>query len=329
MHESATGGESKTLLIAGASGVIGRHVRRRATALGWSVRALTVSASSKTDENNIQWIGWEPHLAATGESDAVSSIADALNGCQAMINLAGSAIDAGRLGARHCQEVLTSRVQAGEALAAGLRGATAPPAVWIQASGVGFYGERGECDVTESDPLGAGLQLPEICRQWEAAGADCGVPIRRIVTRFGLVMASDARAFQKMMQPIRMGVGGRLGSGKQWHPWISGHDLARALFHLIEDQSAAGVFNLTAPEPIRQLEMTRLLAKAVNRPSFFPAPAFVLKAVLGGVASELLLPSCRARPTRLQASGFEFEYPRFEDFVGDLVGNDRDSARRD
>jgi len=322
MHESATGNESKTLLIAGASGVIGRHIRRRATALGWSVRALTVSASSKTNENNIQWIGWEPSLAATGDTDAVSPIADALNGCQAMINLAGSAIDAGRIGAKHRQELLTSRVQAGEALAAGLRATTVPPAVWIQASGVGFYGDTGEHDVTEGDPMGTDLHLPEICRQWEAAGADSGVPIRRIVTRIGLVMAPDAQAFQKMMQPIRMGVGGRLGSGKQWYPWISGHDIARAFFHLIEDQSAEGVFNLTAPEPIRQIEMTRLLAKAVNRPSFFPAPAFVLKTVLGGVASELLLPSCRARPTRLQASGFEFQYSRFEDFVGDLVEHD-------
>jgi len=319
MHDSAAAKNSKTVLITGASGVVGRHLRKHAAQHNWNVRALTTSIASKRDDDTTQWVGWNPELAANGDTDAIAIIAEALTGAAVIINLAGSAVDAGRVGPKHRQRILTSRLHASEALAAALRTTNDPPTLWIQASAVGYYGDTGEKEVTEQDPLGTGLHLSDICRQWEAAGLEAEPSIRRIVTRIGLVMASDAEAYKKMMQPIRMGVGGRLGNGKQWYPWIAGQDIARAFFHLIDMETTADVYNFTAPEPVRQFEMTQLLAKAINRPSFFPAPNFVLKAVLGGVASELLLPSCRALPANLLASGFQFRYRSFADLVPDLI----------
>lgn len=319
MNDSVAAKISKTVLITGASGVVGRHLIKYAAQHHWNVRALTTSIDSKRDDDTTQWVGWNPELAANGDENAIDTIAEALSGAAVIINLAGSAVDAGRVGPKHRQRILNSRLDAGKALAAALRATDDPPALWIQASAVGYYGDTGEKEVTEQDSLGTGLHLSDICRQWEAAGLEAEPSIRRVVTRIGLVMASDAEAYKKMMQPIRMGVGGRLGNGKQWYPWIAGHDIARAFFHLIEMEKPSDVYNFTAPEPVRQFEMTQLLAKAINRPSFFPAPNFVLKAVLGGVASELLLPSCRALPANLLASGFQFRYRSFSDLVPDLI----------
>lgn len=309
----------KTLVIAGASGVIGRHIRTLAHSLGWSVRALTVSEHDQQQDPTTQWVTWNPQSATKNDAQAIAVVADTLRGADALINLAGSSMDGGRMGPKHRHQILQSRMSACRALAAGLEASQAPPAVWVQASGVGYYGDTGEDDVTEQTPRCEDLFVGEICRQWESEGTDANVPIRRIVARIGLVLAPDAPAFIKMMRPVRLGVGGKLGHGQQWYSWISGTDVARAFLHLINTDATEGPYNLTSPTPIRQIDMTTTLAKAIGRPAIFPTPAFVLRTVLGGVADELLLPSCRALPTRLQESGFQFKHERFDDVVETLV----------
>lgn len=309
----------KTLVIAGASGVIGRHIRSLAHSLGWSVRALTVSATGDEKDPSTQWVTWNPHNATNNDEESVAVVADTLNGADALINLAGSSMDGGRMGPKHRRQILESRVSACRALVAGLEAAQAPPAVWVQASGIGYYGDTGEDDVTEQNPRCNDLFVGEICRQWENEGLGANVPIRRVVARIGLVLAPDAPAFIKMIRPVRLGVGGKLGHGRQWYSWISGTDVARAILHLVNTDTTEGPYNLTSPTPIRQIDMTTTLAKAIGRPALFPTPAFVLRTILGGVANELLLPSCRALPARLLETGFQFEHVRFDDVVETLV----------
>ena len=191
-----------------------------------------------------------------------------------------------------------------------------PPPVWLQASAVGYYGDCGEQEVTEEAAQGS-LFLSEVCRAWEEAASS--VQARLVILRTGLVLAPDAPAWQKMLMPIKCGVGGALGSGQQWFAWITAEDLARACLFLVDHPDGRGVFNLATPQPIRQVEMTRQCAKALSRPAFLPVPAFALKAALGGVATELLLPSCRALPAHLEHLGFEWNHPTFEQALPTLL----------
>jgi uncharacterized protein (TIGR01777 family) len=292
------------MVIVGASGVVGRHLASVAGAEGWAV--TTVTRGSAT-ENAIQW---------NPEADEQRAVTRALDGAEVVVNLAGASLSEGRLDAAHRARVLNSRVIATQALVRAQKECAVPPPLWLQASAVGYYGDCGDSPVDEYAPMGA-MFLSDVCHQWEAATH--GTRARVVVLRMGLVLADDAPAWQKMLAPIKWGVGGALGSGKQWYAWITADDLARACLFLAHHQSAEGVFNLATPHPIQQREMARMTAKSVKRVAIMPAPAFVLKAALGGVASELLLPSCRAVPARLQEMGFEWEHPTFEDALTTLL----------
>lgn len=323
--------DSRVMVIAGASGVVGRHLITAARARGWRLRVLTRSTAAGSlpvvdDDAPQRLMAWSPQRAAGDDAAAQRVVARALEGADVVVNLAGASLSEGRLDAPHRRRVRDSRVDATRALVRGWLRASNPPAVWVQASAVGYYGDTGETQVDESAPQGR-MFLSEVCHAWEETarsvreelGEGRNAP-RQIMARLGLVLAEDAPAWEKMLQPVRLGLGGALGSGKQWWSWIDADELAEALFFLIERESAEGVYNLTTPEPVRQLDLVRAAARRLDRPAILPAPAAALRLLLGAVADELLLASCKALPTRLEAEGYTFRTPGIAAELDQLLG---------
>ena len=288
------------LVIAGGTGVVGRHLGACARAQGWELLLLSRSPGPGQAV-------WDPAAAARGPGPAREAVAKALEGADLLVNLAGASIGDGRLGAAHRARVLDSRIDATRALVEGHRLCARPPGVFLSASAVGYYGDTGEREVDEEAPAGSGF-LAEVCQRWEAEAQLLEERARVARMRIGLVLARDAPAWVKMIRPIKLGLGGPLGSGQQWWSWIDADDLARAILFLGAHQDARGAFNLTSPEPARQAELTRQAALLLGRPAFLPAPALALRLALGGqVADALLLASCKAVPRRLEALGFVFQ----------------------
>jgi uncharacterized protein len=303
------------MIIAGAGGVVGRTLVRAAS----STHELVLLTRGSTRLDGARSVQWDPDAAANGDDAAIDALARELDGAAALVNLAGSSIAAGRLDDAHVRRVRESRERAGATLVAAALRADAPPPVWFQASGIDIYGDGGERVLDESTPVDGDGPIQVIGRAWEASADPAKAFARVIVGRIGVVLAPDAEAWTKLLLPIRLFVGGPLGSGRQWFPWIEADDLARAVLFLIEDPAAEGPYNLVA-EPVRQIELTRLAARALRRPAFVPAPAFALRIALGRVADVLLLTSKRAVPARLREAGFAFEAPTARDAVAKLLG---------
>jgi uncharacterized protein len=311
------------LVIAGSSGVIGNHLINAALAR-YDIRVLTRRVDPER-RGDVQQVSWNPTAAKENNEQALQSTGNALSGAYAIINLSGSSIADGRLDKKHQQEVLESRVDAANTLLGAFKRSHNPPAIWFQASAVGYYGDRKEEVLDEHSPPQTGYFLSDISVAWENAAKPFEEFVfdkeARLVTgRFGVVLAKDAPAWQKMLQPIKAWVGGPLGSGRQWYPWIDADDLARAILFLIENSSCQGAYNLTAPEAARQLELFRKAAKRLNRPGFTPAPAFALRLLLGkNAADALLLNSANVKPKRLLEAGFKFTYPTIDKALEKLL----------
>lgn len=312
--------ERPTMLIAGATGVVGHHLIAAASH-SHRIRILSRGRGNPVPEGVAETVAWDPREAARGHERSLEAITQALEGTAVVVNLAGTSLAEGRLDERHRHRVLQSRLDATNALVAACRRAARPPAVWLQASAVGYYGDTGEADVNEATPADPHFALGDVCLQWEAAAARAAEDprIRQIVVRIGLVLAAAAPAWRKMLLPIKLGVGGPLGSGRQWWPWIDADDVAGAMLHLIDLPDARGAYNLVAPAPVRQLDLVKRTARALGRPAVLPAPAFALRLALGEVADALLLPSCKALPQRLLAAGYRFRVSDVEDEVRRLV----------
>lgn len=318
--------ERKKLVVTGGTGLIGRHLVDTSRRRGWETTVLTRAASSEL-RDGVRKVQWDPDACALEDAgnhaEALEGLKAALEGVDAIVNLAGASLSEGRLGHEHRARVLRSRVNATRALGRALAACARRPSVWVQGSAVGYYGDTAEAPIDESAPAGETF-LANVCETWEgeakrAIDACPADPPRLVIARVGLVLAEDAPAWQKLLRPIRYGVGGALGSGKQWWPWVHVWDVVSAIFFLIEAAEADGAFNLSAPAPMRQLEMTRAIAKRLHRPSSLPAPAFALRAALGAVADELLLPSCKALPKRLLELGYPFEAPSLDDALDALL----------
>ncbi len=295
------------LVISGASGLIGTHLIRAARGR-FELRLLTRNAD-KPAVDGATWMSWNPEAASQGDAGALESLTAAVSGAHAIVNLAGASVADGRLDAAHRRRVVESRVQSAKALLHAQRRAEHPAAVWFQASATGFYGDRGDAGLTEQSPAGSG-PLSDICRIWEAAPEDAG-GARLVVGRIGIVLAKDAPGWKKMVLPIQSFVGGPFGSGQQWYAWIDADDVAKAILFLIESEGSSGPYNLTAPEPVRQIALVRQTASRLSRPATVPAPAFALRLALGNLADALLLASAKVLPARLQDEGFSFERPTF------------------
>ncbi len=319
---------NKTVVIAGGSGVVGRHIMRSALNRGWRVRVLTRSVSNKVEQDKVKYYEWDPAAAAGGEPEAISEIAAAVHKTDFLINLAGASIGTGRFTQSLKEKLLKSRVDATRALRLALYEVASPPEVWGQASAVGYYGNTGNVEVDESTPPG-NLFLSDLCVQWENEAMEIGkanLPVRLFIGRIGMVLSKDAPAWQRFIAPIRWGVGGLLGNGRQWYPWIDADDLAAAFFHLYERRSLKGIFNFTATHPVRQKELTRVAAEILRRPAFFPVPAALLRLVMGDFADELVLASCKALPTRLLDSGYRFQRDTIELQLVHLLSKEHQSG---
>ena len=241
------------------------------------------------------------------------------SGHQAVINLSGEPIDQ-RWNDRSRQKFHESRVGLTTRVVAAMSKLpeNERPAVLVNASAVGIYGDRGEEMLIDTARPGSGY-LADLCADWEnaALGAEA-LGVRVVRLRIGIVLGKGGSAFEKLRFVIRLGIGGRLGSGQQWMPWIHLEDLRAAIVHSVFSEDLQGPVNGTAPNPERNIDLTRTLAAALHRPAIFPAPAFALKLVLGEFGSALLAGQ-RAIPAALQADGFHFRFPTLEAAVADLV----------
>jgi uncharacterized protein len=247
---------------------------------------------------------WDP---AGGTIDAAG-----LSGIDGAVHLAGENIASGRWTAARKKRIRDSRVNGTRLFCETLADLQPKPRILVSASAVGFYGDRGSQELTESDPPGKGF-LPKVCREWEAAtmpAADRG--IRVVLPRIGVVLTPKGGALAKMLTPFKLCLGGKIGSGAQYMSWITLEDLVRVIQFALEHDDLDGPVNATTPHPATNALYTKSLGKALGRPTVFPMPAFVARAVLGEMAQDLLLASARVVPTRLNAEGFEFRHPKIE-----------------
>lgn len=294
------------LVVAGAGGPIGRAlvaVARRHYDVVVLTRQVDGSEPQGTEARR-----WNPRAAADGAFAQVKEVARILDGADALVNLAGAPLDRGRFGRAQANRILDSRVHATTTLVRAAASCRRAPGAWLQGSAVGYYGDRGDVPLTEASPRGS-LFLSTVTAAWEAAARPAAPRSRLVYIRSGIVLQRDAPVWRRLATPVRWGVGGPLGSGRQWYPWIHADDHARALLHLLEDDAAEGPYNVVAPHPTRQADLTRGIARRLGRPAVVRVPAWALRLALGGLARELVLPSIRALPQRLEAEGFGFQYP--------------------
>ena len=300
--------------ITGIRGLIGSALAASLRADGHEVVGMSRRLDAPVGDNDpgaagARTIAWD---VAAGTIDA-----DALESLDAIVHLAGESIG-GRWTAARKAAIMSSRVDSTRLLAGVIRELEAKPSVFVCGSAIGFYGDRGDEELTERSLPGDGF-LAEVCIRWERAAVpilDAGVRLVRI--RTGLVVGREAEAIERMAKITRLGVGGPLGTGRQWWSWISLEDEVRAIRHLI-GSDVSGVFNLTAPNPVRQRDFQRALSAALRRPSFMAAPRFAIRAALGEMGQALLLDSTRVVPDALTEDGFEFRRPDLAGALADAI----------
>jgi uncharacterized protein (TIGR01777 family) len=241
-----------------------------------------------------------------------------LEGLEAAVHLGGVNLSERRWTPAYKREIETSRVESTRVLAKLLAGLKRPPKTLLVASATGFYGERGDEVLDEGASAGEGY-LPEICQKWEAASeAAAKAGIRVVHLRFGVVLGREG-ALKKMLPVFRLGLGGRLGSGRQWMSWIGLGDAVRAIVFAMKTETLSGAVNVVAPEPVTNAEFTRALGRAVHRPAMMPVPALALRLMFGEMADEALLGSTRAVPGKLVGAGFPFEEPTVDEALRVVV----------
>ena len=288
------------IAITGSTGLIGSALVGHLRSEGHTVQRLVRRKAAAPDE-----VMWDPK---NGLIDTA-----ALEGVDAVIHLAGANVGDHRWTKKYRAEILNSRLLGTTTIAQAV--ANVKPKVFISGSAIGFYGETGNRAVTENDRGGDDC-LSAVCREWEAA-ADLAADTRTVKIRTGLVLEPTGGALGRMLPLFRFGLGGKIGSGKQWWSWITLHDEIRAICHILESD-LSGPVNLTSPNPVTNQEFTAALARALHRPALFPVPGFALKAVLGGFSSEIL-GSKKVLPTALTESGFSFDYPHLINALEELA----------
>jgi uncharacterized protein (TIGR01777 family) len=233
-----------------------------------------------------------------------------IEGFDAVVHLAGESIAEGRWTEAKKKRIRESRVKGTRLLGDALANLVEPPKVMISASAIGYYGNRGDEVLTESSAPGDGF-LPEVCVEWEKATAlAIEKGIRVVNTRFGIILDSEGGALAKMLTPFRMGIGGRIGNGKQWMSWIALDDVVEGLKFALTNETLSGPVNFVAPNPVTNAEFTKTLGKALSRPTIFPIPAFGVRLAFGEMGDALLLGSLRVEPGGLKKTNYQFQYPQ-------------------
>jgi uncharacterized protein (TIGR01777 family) len=299
------------IIITGGSGLVGQALTESLTADKHEVTILSRHPERvKSLSAGVKVKKWDGRSAAGWGHLA--------NGADAIVNLAGENIAAGRWTDERKQRIRESRVNAGRAVVEAVRAATNKPEVVIQASAVGYYGARGAEEVTEETSRGDDF-LTQVCMDWEASTTPVEeLSVRRVIIRTGVVLSPKDGAFPKMVLPFKLFAGGPLGNGRQYLPWIHLADEVAAIRFLIEQKTASGPFNLTAPTPLTNAEFGHVLGKVLKRPAFLPTPSLALQLIFGEM-SKVLLDGQRALPERLQQMGFVFSFSEPEAAVADLL----------
>jgi uncharacterized protein (TIGR01777 family) len=294
--------------VTGATGLVGGALVPALRAAGHRVDRVSrrPPAAGTTD------IQWDP---ARGLLDP-----RALEGVDAVVHLAGESIAALRWTPAVKERIRRSRVDGTRLLAETLGRLTRRPRVLVAASGVGYYGDRGEAPLTEESSPGSGF-LAEVCREWErAADPARAAGIRVVHPRLGVVLARQGGALPRVALPFRLGVGGVIGSGRQYWSWIALPDLVRVVELALAVETLAGPVNAVAPTPVTNRELTRVLGRILGRPTLVPLPALAVRLLLGEMGQALLLDGARALPRRLERAGFRFRHPNLEDALRAALG---------
>lgn len=292
------------ILISGASGLIGSALVSSLESHGCKVTRLV-----RRETGGVNEVRWDPMHAVPP---------DLVSGFDTIIHLSGESV-AGRWTAKKKKRIRDSRIVSTQDLSNALTKAATPPKTFICASAIGYYGSRGDEILNEESPSGTGF-LAEVCREWEAAtevAAHAG--IRSVNLRIGLVLSPNGGALKQMLLPFRLGLGGKIGSGRQWWSWIHGEDLVCAVHHILQNESLKGPVNMTAPSPVTNSEFTQILAGMLKRPAILPVPVFAARLAFGEFAEEGLLASARVQPAKLITSGFNFTYNKVQDALKNLL----------
>ena len=295
------------VLVSGSTGLVGSMLVPFLTTGGHEVYPLVRRPPSGDDE-----ISWNPATATIDREQ--------LEGLDAVVHLAGEGIASRRWTVAQKALIRDSRIQGTRLLCEALAGLKKPPKVFVCASAIGYYGDRGGEMLDESSESGDDY-LADVCREWEAACEPAREKGIRVVNlRTGVVLSPRGGALQKMLLPFKLGVGGVVGDGKQYWSWIAIDDLIGAIHHAVTHEELSGAVNAVAPHPPTNREFTKLLGKVLRRPTIFPMPAFAARLALGGMADSLLLASARVLPKRLQETGYEFQFPDLEGALRHLLG---------
>jgi uncharacterized protein (TIGR01777 family) len=283
------------VLISGASGLVGTEVIRQLEAEGHE--ALRLVRRKPKSANEVEW-----NPASGYIQEGIMETIDAV------VNMAGATTGKIPWTSKYKEEIVSSRLDSTRTLVKAMADAKKRPSVLVSGSASGFYGDTGEKILHETAPKGTGF-LSDLAHEWEQEALKAPTDVRVVLARTTMVMSRKLGALGRLLPLIKLGIGGPLGSGKQWWAWISLPDEAAAIIHLIKTSSAKGAYNLTAPEPATCGQIVKALAKDLKRPSLVPVPAFALKTLIGEAAVELLLCSQNMSADRLLATGFKFQHP--------------------
>ncbi len=300
--------------------MLGKALSAALVSRGYLVRKLVRRVPQASDE--IQWNPDAPHAGLPNSSSNPSRPAHSgLDGITAAIHLSGANVASRRWTSSFKREIAHSRIHSTAALSQTLAGLAHPPQVLISASAVGFYGNRGDAMLDESSSPGAGF-FPDLCTAWEEAALPASkAGIRVVHPRFGVVLGKKGGALDRLRTLFGLGLGGRLGNGRQWMSWVSEADAVSAILYAIEHPNLAGPLNITAPYPVTNADFTRQLAEHLHRPALMTAPAFALRLAFGEMANEALLASVRALPRRLMEAGFVFQHPTLQSALSAVIPN--------
>jgi uncharacterized protein (TIGR01777 family) len=291
------------VLISGASGLIGSALTPALERDGYEVTRLVRGSARGRKE-----LAWEP----------MGEISPSLvSGFDAVVHLSGESV-AGRWTAEKKRRIRESRVVSTQNLAWAIAKAETPPRTFVCASAIGYYGNRGDEVLTEDSASGEGF-LPEVCREWEGATHVGIAGVRVVNLRFGIVLSREGGALKEMLRPFRLGLGGKVGSGRQWWSWIHIEDVVSAVMQILRVESLRGDVNMTAPSPVTNAEFTWVLGAAMKRPAIFAVPAFAAKLAFGEFAEEGILASARVVPKKLEESGFQFRYADLAQALQELL----------
>jgi len=295
------------ILVSGSHGLVGKALTTSLVNAGHEIVSLVRQSANDSE------IEWHPNQGKINGQQ--------LEGFDVVVHLAGESIASGRWTEEKKRKIRESRVKGTELLSSALARLSQPPSTFISASAIGFYGSRGDELLTEESAPGDGF-LPEVCVAWEkATGQAEAKGIRTIHPRFGIILDEKGGALERMLTPFRMGVGGKVGNGKQWMSWIALEDVINALRFLIDEPGSEGPVNFTAPRPVTNADFTEALGSVLSRPTLFSVPAFAARLAFGEMADELLLSSAKVEPSRLNEKGFQFKHPELSSALKAILGS--------